>query len=176
MGQPSVNVFALCGGCFFWVGILVLVYLVGRMWWRGKKTLQQKRWYTLLALSLPAAAIGLLYVLVFVLDDRTQTQPTAEGLSGIYTTTDTRAPGATVRTFPDGRYEASGIIALGETLPASGQWRVENFKGYYELTLGSWHGFVLHGESPPYEIGVFVSDPDEGEVTMTRQIAATPKQ
>jgi hypothetical protein len=147
-----------------------------------------------LLFTLPLCVLGLLgagYCVRFLsqkvdqiinADPYTHTKPNPASLVGLYATSDRRAPRARLKILPDGRFQLSNWP--GRT--GSGTWepRFEDFTRRWELFLTfdptspnegpfSVSPQYLRGSSPPYEIEMFLGDPDSGPVVFLQLQSTT---
>jgi hypothetical protein len=101
-------------------------------------------------------------------------------LSGTYGTRDPRAPGAVLILGPNGTFtltgspkgSGSGTYALKQEY--GGDWEIEFlYPGNGSIGDFYWSGHRVAGARPPYEVHLFMSDPDEGVVVFKKRATTT---
>ena len=113
----------------------------------------------------PAIAVLLMWLPLFF-PNLTRERPTPSGMTGTYSTDDQRAPAATLELRADGSFSLVGFPAL----PADGEWSmVYDTSGGWALRLGNSGHFPLHRQQPPYEIDLYIGDPDSGPALFRRR-------
>ena len=97
---------------------------------------------------------------------RTHSAPSVAGVVGRYYTRDSQ--NAVIELRADQTYKLSGFPSDFERIPLTGRWDLAEEGGHWAVRLGN-ASFSLRNQRAPFEIEMFITDPDGYEGIFRRR-------